>query len=506
MSSNRTIARNTIFLYFRMLVVMGTSLYTVRIVLHSLGVQDFGLYGVAAGLVTLFAFLNGAMSQAAQRFLSVELGRGSPDGLRDTFSAILMIHVLIAIAVVLIAETAGLWLLQSKMTIPADREHATNLAYHFAVASGVAMIIQTPYNALIISRERMWFFSIVSLLEAALRLTIAWGISHVAGDRLSAYSAMLFGASIATLASYIIFSRLHFKESRLKIHRKREIYGSLGGFIGWSFIGNLAGAGRSQGINVLLNIFFGPAANAAHAVMTQAQTAANNFANSFQMAINPQIYQRHARNELDSMRALIIFGSKANFLLLLIVVAPTLNAIDYILHFWLETPPALAASFIAWMLVTLLIDSISQPLITAAMATGRIKAYQIVVGGTIIISVPATYIAFQATQSPESFLAIMVATSIMTLALRLVFLKKMLDFPMSQFFIQVIMRAIVAALSIYAFACVYRLLFGSVSTLTELVQASSALASIAAATALLIGLTSSERAHLFSKIMLKISR
>lgn len=500
MHRNRKIATNTAFLYVRMLVVMGTSLYTVRVVFHALGVQDFGIYGVAAALVTLLAFLNATMSQASQRFLSLDIGNGDLLNLGKTFNAILAIHVVIAIAVVAAALSAGSWFLNEKMAIPHDRIASANLAYQFAAISGGLMIVQTPYSALIVAHEKMWFFSLVSLLEAGLRLFIAWAVANASGDRLSYYSMLMCGSALAVLIAYVCFARLSFAEARIRPHREQSVYRALTAFITWSFIGNLAGAARTQGVNLLLNVFFGPVANAAHGIMTQAQTATNNFANSFQMALNPQIYQRHAKGEYGEMRDLVIIGSKLNFILLLIIVVPVLHATPYILEAWLSTPPPMAVDFIRWMLVALMIDSISQPLITAAMATGKIRAYQLIVGGTIILSVPLSYAAFRLGYDATAFLYVITAISLVALLLRLLFLRNLLGFPLSRFVLQVLLPATAISAAMLATSLLYTHVFGEVRSLFDFAQASSFLAVGSLSSALVLGLSRSERRHLFSTI------
>lgn len=506
MNANKRIAKNTAFLYLRMLVVTGTSLYTIRVVLDALGTVDFGLYGVVAGVVTILAFLNGTMSQAAQRFLSVEIGTSDAASINRTFNTILAIHLGIACGVILLGESFGHWLLNSKMSIPDTRMESASTALQFAILTGAALVLQTPFNALIIAHERMGFFALVSLVEAGLRLAIAWGISHSTGDRLALYACLTFASTVLTLVAYSLFCLSRFSESAIKLHRDAQAYKSVTSFIGWSFIGNLAAASRSQGINVLLNVFFGPIANASHAIMTQAQTAASNFAGSFQAALNPQIYKRYAQSEIKEMNGLLTTGSKLSFMLLITVVAPVIHSTNYILDTWLTNPPPLAAEFVQWMLVTLLIDSLSQPLITGAMATGRIKAYQLVVGGTILLCLPISYLAFLITGNPKSFLYIILFASIIALALRLFFLRILLKFSVERFTKDVLFRVAAISLAIYAVSVLYRGHFGSDHSLLDLTKSSATISLTAILATLAIGLSRPERCFLINTIKSKLTR
>lgn len=428
MSRSLTIAKNSGYLYFRMLLVLGTSLYTVRVVLQALGLDDFGIYSLAGGIVAIFAFLNNTMSSAAQRFLGIDIGKGDGVALGKTFNATLVAHAVIAVLVVVLGESLGLWALKHVLNIPESRFDAAVNVLHLSIATTVALILRTPYNALIIARQKMWFFSATSVLEALLKLGVAFAISHTSFDRLVYYAAMVCAVSWLMLACYAGFCRFKFAESRLVLHRERGIYSDLVAFISWSFIGSLANVFRTQGVNTLLNVFFGPALNAAHGVMTQAQSSATQFAGSFHMALSPEIYQSYAKNNLQRMSSLIFLGSKLNFILLALLVVPAIHGIDYLLVLWLKSPPPYSAVFIKWMLVNILLETVSQPLMTAAAATGRIRNYQLVVGGGVLLNLPLAWLAFRLGGNPETFLYVAVAIQFFTFALRIWFLQRMIDF------------------------------------------------------------------------------
>jgi len=428
MSRSLKIAKNSAYLYLRMLLVLATSLYTVRVVLQALGVDDFGIYSVAGGIVAIFSFLNNTMSAAAQRFMGMDIGKGDQVALGKTFNATFVAHVAIAAGVVVLGETLGMWLLRRALDIPQGRLAAAVMVLHLSVAASVALILRTPFNALIISRQKMWFFSATSVIEALMKLAIAFMISHTGLDRLVLYAALVCCVSWLMLGCYFLFCQMQFSESRFAPHREWKIYAALASFISWSFIGSLSNVFRTQGSNTLLNVFFGPALNAAHGVMTQAQSAATQFASSFHLALSPEIYQSYAQGERKRLQSLVTMGSKLNFILLGILFLPAIHCIDYLLFIWLKTPPPHSATFIKWMLVNILLETVSQPLMTAASATGRIRNYQLVVGGVILLNLPLTWLAFALHSRPESFLFIALVLQVVTFCLRIWFLKRMMDF------------------------------------------------------------------------------
>ena len=457
MSKSLAIAKNSVYLYFRMLVVLGTSLYTVRIVLKALGVEDFGIYGVAGSIVAIFAFLNNTMSIAAQRFLGIDIGKNDNVALGKTFNATLVAHTIIALILIVLGETFGLWLLNNKLNIPEHRLPAANIVMHLSIAATIGLVLRMPFNALIVARQKMWFFSITSIAEALLKLAIAFSIAHASIDRLIFYAALVCTVSWLMLIWYISFCRLKFPESQLSMHRDWPIYKGLAAFISWSFIGSLSNVFRTQGVNMLLNVFWGPMLNAAYGVMTQAQTAAAQFANSFQMALSPQIYQSHAQGNRQRMNALLFTGTKLNFILLAFLVLPALYGMDYLLKLWLGQPPPYASTFIKWMLVNQLLESMSQPLITAAAATGNIRNYQLVVAGVMSTSVPLSGLGFYISHDPYIFLYIFFATQLLAFALRIWFLKDMIDLQVGDFLLSVASPLFV--LSIISAALLYMVTF-----------------------------------------------
>ena len=502
----RTIAKNSAFLYLRMLVVLGTSLYTVRAVLQALGVDDFGIYGVAGGLVAIFAFLNATMTRAAQRFLGIDIGVGDETILNRTFNAILLVNVAIAVFVVFLSLSLGYWLLNNKLNIPVDRLAVANIVLLYSVATIVAMIIRTPFNALIISREKIWFFSATSIIEALLKLSVAFLISQTTHDRLTFYALLMCVVSWLMLFVYVAFCRVNFKESKLVICREREPYAALFAFTSWSFIGNLSHVFRAQGINMLLNVFFGTSLNAVHGVMTQAQGAATQLANSFELALSPQIYQSYGRGDLKSVQSLVFIGAKLNFMLLAVLVAPAIYGMDYLLHFWLGVSLDYLADFVRWMLLAQLLETVSHPLMIAAFATGDIKRYQLVVGGTILLNLPLSWLAFELGSGPMAFLYVAFGIQLLAFALRVWFLKNMINLHVPAFFRAVIIPllsiSIVGVLAVYG--AVY--CFGYPQSFFDLIKGGMTIFFSLCLTCFFLGLNSQERNFLLSRVLKKIRK
>ena len=506
MKKSRAIAKNSAYLYLRMLIVLGTSLYTVRVVLDALGVKDFGIYALAGGIVAIFAFLNATMTRAAQRFLGIEIGKGEEGALNRTFNAILFANGVLALCVALLGLTVGLWLLNSKLNIPAGRLGAANVVMMYSIATTVALIIRTPYSALIISHQKMWFFSTTSVLEAALKLAVAFAISHTDADRLELYGALTCAVSWLLLVCYVIFCRLTFSESRFQPHRNLALYSELLKFTGWSFIGNIAHVLRTHGVNLLLNVFFGTSLNAAYGVMAQAQNAATQFTSSFELALSPQIYKSYGQGDARSVESLVFIGSKLNFILLAVLAAPAIYGMDYLLQLWLGQAIPYLAAFVTWMLLTQLVETASQPLMVAALATGQIKRYQLAVGGTILLNLPLSWLAFRLGLGPMAFLYIAFLIQLVTFTLRVAFLRSMIGLHTRKFAVQVILRLIaIAAVAVCLTGGAF-FYAGPPRSFYGLAAWGSGIAASVAAASFVLGLTSTEKSMFFEILRRKKAR
>lgn len=442
MSSSKTIAKNTLFLYFRMFLVMGVTLYMSRIVLEQLGVSDYGIYSLVGGVVALFGFLNSSMSSATQRYLSFDLGKKDEQRLQKTFSVTLTIHIVIALLILLVAETIGLWYVNYKVVLPPDRLFAANFVYQFSVLTALIGIIQVPYDSLIIAHEKMNVYAYISIVEVSLKLGLVFLLIVYGGDKLIAYSALMFLVSLIIRISYQTYCRRNYRASKYKFEYDKIYFKELIGYSGWNLFGGLASVSRGQGINIVLNLFFGTVVNAAYGLTLQVQSAVNQFVTNFQRAVNPQIIKTYSEGNLERTHKLIIQSSKFSFLLMLLLVAPILFNTDFILNLWLKNPPEYTSVFVQLSLLGVLIDCISGPLIVAVQATGKIKNYQIVIGGLIILTLPVAAVWLYFGGRPAVVFKSVILINLLSLSSRLFFLKGLLGLKINKFLKDVILRIV----------------------------------------------------------------
>lgn len=464
MSNNKRIAKNTLFLYFRMILVMGVSLYTSRIVLKELGISDYGIYSLVGGFIAMFRFLDASMSAAAQRYLSFDIGENDEKRLAKTFSALLTITIGIAILVLILAETFGLWYINYKMIYPPGRFLAVNVVFQLSVVATLIGIIQVPYNALLIARERMNVYAYVSIAEASLKLIAVLLLMYWGTDKLVAYAILVLTTTIIIQALYQGYCRIHYKESKYKFEKDKTYYKELVSYSGWNLFGSLSTVAKREGNNVVLNLFFGTLINAAYGIMNVVVTSINSFVTNFQIASNPQIIKLYASGDYKDMQQLVNQTAKFSFYLSLLFMAPAFTNIDYILHLWLVNPPAYSSIFIRLALIFTLIDTISGPLMTGITATGKIKVYQIMIGFLNILNLPLSYFSlkYKIFDKPETVLWIWIAISILSLFFRLYFFRILLNgkYEIKSFYIKVLLRiSIVCLFSVIAGYYISRYLF-----------------------------------------------
>ena len=444
-SNNQRIAKNTLMLYFRMILTMLVSLYTSRVVLNTLGVEDFGIYNVVGGFVSMFGFLNSAMASATQRFLSFEIGKGDRDQLRNVFSMSVNIHFLIAFIILILAETVGLWFVNTQLTIPAGRMGAAQWVYQFSILAMMIYMVSVPYNAMIIAHERMNVFAWVSIAEVSLKLFIVFMLQWFGFDKLKFYAILTFCVSLIIRFIYGFYCSRHFKESKFRFFWNRPLFKTLVSYASWNLWGNIAAVLKDQGVNVLLNMFFGPVINAARGIAYQVSSAINQFVANFQMAMNPQIIKSYAVDNLKYMHQLIFRGAKYSFFLLFTLSLPILLETEQILRLWLKTVPEYTVIFTRLVIINVLIDCISGPLMTAAQASGKIKLYQSVVGGLLILNLPVSYLFLKLGFQPQVTIYISIGISIIALTLRLLILKKLVKLKLDKFFYQVILKIMIVS-------------------------------------------------------------
>ncbi|MGP9670036.1 hypothetical protein ACT3S9_01750 [Pseudoalteromonas sp. AOP31-A2-14] len=438
----KRMAKNAGMLYFRMLLTMGVALYTSRVVLQTLGVDDFGIYHVVAGFVTMLGFLHGAMSSATQRFLAFELGKSGEKDMPGIFSMSINIHILIALVVLILGETIGLWFVKTQMTIPPDRMLAAQWVFHISLVSFMITIISVPYNALIIANEKMSVFAWVSIFDVMLKLLIVFMLGWFGFDKLILYALLSLCVVLIIFLIYRAYCHSKFKDSQFKFYWDKTLFKVMMSYTGWNLWGNVAAVMSGQGVNILLNIFFGPAVNAARAIAMQVSAALNSFVQNIQVAVNPQIIKSYAENDIAFMHQLVCYGAKYNFFVLLFLSMPVVINTELVLEAWLGSVPDYAVIFLQLMILNILIDAISAPLITSAQATGRIKLYQIVVGGILLLNVPLSYLLLKIGSEPYIVVLAGVCTSIFALLARLVILKKLIELSVVKFFTGVVIRSL----------------------------------------------------------------
>ena len=419
--NNKRIAKNTMYLYVRMLIVMVVSLFTVRIVLNALGAEDYGIYNVVGGVVAMFGFLTSTMNSASLRFFSFYLGRQDYKRLSDYFSMSFWCFATLALTIFVIAETLGLWFVKTQLVIPSERADAAMWVYQCAVISFMFKIMTIPYNAIVIAREKMNVYAIGGLLEVFLKLGVAYILYITPFDRLKVNSVLVCLMTSTIDVFYIIYSLKYFSESWVKRFWDKRIFKEVVNYSGWSLFGAISGILRSQGINILLNIFFNPVVNAARAIAYQVSGAINHFVLNFHKAVQPQITKYYAAGEKDEFYKLLFRSSRLYFYLIFLLSLPVLMETPFILALWLKNIPEYTMLFTRLVIIIAIIDSMSYPLQTSISATGRIKSFQIVTGGLLILNLPIAWLFLTMEYPPESTMYVAMGISIIAQITRIYF-------------------------------------------------------------------------------------
>ena len=441
--TNKRIAKNTLLLYVRMLFTMAVSLYTSRVVLGALGVEDYGIYNVVGGLVIMFSVLSGSMSTSISRFFTFELGRGELNRLKTVFSTGVNIQLGMSLLVVIVAELIGVWFLNYKMNIPETRLTAANWVFQCSILTFVLNLLSVPYNAAIIAHEKMSAFAYISIIEVTLRLAIVFLLLVSPFDRLITYSVLsvCLGALIRFIYGY--YSKRHFEECTYHFVYDRAILKSMTSFAGWNFLGNGAYMLNTQGVNILMNMYFGVAVNAARGVATQVDAALKQFVNNFTTAVNPQITKSYAQGDLDTMHKLVCRSAKFSAFLMMFFAIPIILETDTILSLWLKTPPDYAAIFLKWIIISSFMDTVlANSLVTSMFATGNIKRYQIVVTIVGCLVFPLSWIAFQMGFDPYAGYILYFVIYTILLFVRLYLLREMVKLPIMMYVREVLFKVL----------------------------------------------------------------
>jgi len=392
-ANNKRIAKNTLALYFRQIIVMFAALFTSRIVLQTLGVTDYGIYTVVGGFVALFAFLNGSLNTAASRFFAFEIGKGKSENLKTVFRSALFTHLFYAVIAVILLEAVGFYLFKQKLLIPPERMAAAVRVFHFSVLGVFITIVQTPLTALIIATEKMKVYAYIGIVDVVLKLCIAAAILYSNGDKLVLYAALLLGVNTVVFLINHIYCNKNIKYGySLKPQINLAVQKTMIGFIGWTLIGSISWLLSTQGISLLLNIFFGIVVNAALGIANQVNNIFVNFTRNFTMAVNPQIIKKYAAGDINGMNKLVTQGAKFSFFLLFLITLPVLLNIEYLLNIWLVEVPDNTVIFTNLLIISSIIIYPANTLSTAVHATGDIMTWQLALGGTQMLNLPISYL------------------------------------------------------------------------------------------------------------------
>lgn len=427
-----------------MLFVMAIGLYTSRVVLRTLGVEDFGIYNVVGGFVAMFGLISGALTAAVSRFLNIEMGRKDNAKLKDVFSTAVNIHIILAIIILVVAEVIGPWFIRTQMTIPLDRIDSAIYVFHFSLLTFLVNLISIPYNACIIAHENMKIFAYISFIEVSLKLLIVYLLLLFSFDKLFLYGLFMFCTSLIIRCIYQIYCRKHYTESSFRFYIDKQIFREMFGFTGWNIIGSTSVILSNQGVNILLNIFGSPVVNAARGIAVQIEATINNFAQNFMTAMNPQITKSYGAGDLETYSKLMMYGGRFSVGLLTLLSLPFLVETHYILELWLGEVPEYTVNFTRLILLFAISEAMSHTFTTGLLATGKIKKLQILVGGCRMMNFPISYVLLKMGMEPEITMVIAIVLSQINLLIRLCLLKQYISISIKDYYKSVVFRCVVS--------------------------------------------------------------
>lgn len=497
--SSKRIAKNTVVLYARSIVIMLISLYTSRVILQQLGVEDYGIYSVIGGLVAMLSLISSSLSASVSRFITFELGRGDKEKLRKIFSTSVLIQLGIVLVVLIVAEVIAMWFLRTQMQIPVGRETAAEWVLHCSIIVFCINLISVPYNACIIAHEHMKAFAYISILDAMLKLGVSFCLAVSPVDKLIFYAVLMAAAALIIRLIYGWYGYRNFPETRGNIVFDKAVFKEMLGFSGWSFFTNSTHIFNSQGVNMLINVFFGVTVNAARGIANQVEGAVMSFVNNFTTAINPQITKCYATGEKETMHALVCRGSKFSYFLIFMMALPLICEAPIVLRLWLTTVPDYAVVFVQLSLVMGMIDCLGQPGVTACMATGRLRKYALIITPIGFLEFPLTWLLFAFHAPVVSTYYLYIAVKAAVIVARMFLLRDMTRLPVRMYIkktiVPVIRTTIVAAMPSIALAVLL-----PEGILRLLLSVSVGVMSVAASS-LFLGMTAAERDSIISKVI-----
>lgn len=440
-ANNKRIAVNTLLLYMRMFVTLGITLFTSRVILKALGVEDYGIYNVVGGLVTAVGIIKGVVGTGGARFINIGLGRNDIEYARKSFSACLDIIILLCVIFIILAETFGLWFLNNMMTIPDNRIVAANWVFQFSILSFVATMVSGPYNSLIIAYERMSAFAYISVLEAFLKLIVAYLLFISMKDKLIFYSALMFGVTLIIRFAYSVYCKRRIKEIKYKFYGDKSFYKEMVSLTGWALLGQFGGLVKGQGLNILLNLFFNPAINASRGISYQINHAVKLFADNFYTAVRPQVTKYYAQSDWVNFYNLVFRSSKLSFYLILLVSLPIIIEAPTVIQLWLGQEPECSVEFVRFIIVISAVESMENPLRTTAMATGRVALYEIVITIVLLANIPISYILLKKGFQAITVFQVSLCLAIFNFFTRILLIKRLIDFPITRYICDVFLRS-----------------------------------------------------------------
>lgn len=503
--NNKRIAKNTLLLYVRMLFTMAVSLFTSRVILNTLGVEDYGINNVVGGIVTMFYVLSGSLSSSISRFITFELGKGNIERLKTIFSTGVNIQLGMSVLIIIIAEAVGIWFLNTKMNIPTDRMVAANWVFQCAILTFVLNLLSVPYNAAIIAHEKMSAFAYISVVEVSLKLIIVYMLMISPFDRLETYAVLflLMGAVIRFIYGY--YCKRHFEECTYHFVFDKPVLKEMTGFAGWNFLGNGAYMLNTQGVNILMNLYFGVAVNAARGIATQVDAALKQFVNNFTTAVNPQITKSYAQGDLDYMHKLVCRSAKFSAFLMMFFAVPIILETNTILTIWLKTVPDYAVIFLQWIIISSFMDTVlANSLVTSMFATGKIKRYQIIVTTVGCWVFPLSWIAFKLGFEPQVGYILYFIIYTILLFVRLYLLKDMVKLPVMMYIREVLYK--LAPIIVVGFAIPGILILTMDAGWLRLILVCLLSVLVTAASEYFIGLSNKEKNFVAEKIKLVIGK
>lgn len=503
--NNKRIAKNTLLLYVRMLFTMAVSLFTSRVILNTLGVEDYGINNVVGGIVTMFSVLSGSLSSSISRFITFELGKGNIERLKTIFSTGVNIQLGMSVLIIIIAEAVGIWFLNTKMNIPTDRMVAANWVFQCAILTFVLNLLSVPYNAAIIAHEKMSAFAYISVVEVSLKLIIVYMLMISPFDRLETYAVLLLlvGAVIRFIYGY--YCKRHFEECTYHFVFDKPVLREMTGFAGWNFLGNGAYMLNTQGVNILMNLYFGVAVNAARGIATQVDAALKQFVNNFTTAVNPQITKSYAQGDLDYMHKLVCRSAKFSAFLMMFFAVPIILETNTILTIWLKTVPDYAVIFLQWIIISSFMDTVlANSLVTSMFATGKIKRYQIIVTTVGCLVFPLSWIAFKLGFEPQVGYILYFIIYTILLFVRLYLLKDMVKLPVMMYIREVLYK--LAPIIVVGFAIPGILILTMDAGWLRLILVCLLSVLVTAASEYFIGLSNKEKNFVAEKIKLVIGK